>query len=433
MQKQLNYYLPLVVFIVMLAAFLLIHTGTAFAADENSDDAPVTEQPRAIMEQQNEAGATLPVGTPEAAPENTPREKKELFPSDIQTVITDTGRQIIKSYTLTADDKPADIPRESFIRDGWRYSLTDITQHKISGTDVRAHTETVEIESATKDMNEILQQLAPALPYESADGYFGVLTLDLASVVCTEAGYKNSNYTVSATREYPHLSTNDLSLIPKNITEKGRTLTLDSVNWEAQQTSNIDYVDIPQSYRAVATYTAKASASVVTGYVTTAEYKGDVAKAVTGDTIYVANFVGENLHPALALAVEVAEKGGTEFTLVPLLSAIIILAALLGGGIAFLLLRHNVKVYNLHDGSKMLVAKVRISEKHPVIDLTPLEGRAKSNAFSLEIDRLGAKAMSGKTLDIVYGGKRLNHIIAYEGGVYRIEANFDTGTIKVLY
>jgi hypothetical protein len=34
---------------------------------------------------------------------------------------------------------------------------------------------------------------------------------------------------VTATREYPHLSTNDTSLIPKTITDNGRTLELDNV------------------------------------------------------------------------------------------------------------------------------------------------------------------------------------------------------------
>jgi hypothetical protein len=371
--------------------------------------------------------------------------RDELYPADVQTVIDDNGRQIVRTYILTAEQDPADFPRASFIRDGWMYTLTDITQQRTSETDTRSHTETVTINTDTNDLHEIIKQLSPTLEYLSQDGYRGILTLDLTSVNCEAAGHRNSSYTVTATREYPHLSENDLSLIPKTITDNNRTLELDSVTWEVQQHIYVDYHAIPYSYRAIAKYTATASRRVVTGYVTAAEYRGEIAKTVTGDTIYKAYFEGAEINPeptpepspeptptAEPIPAPVNEK--TPVSTVPLLIGIAITAALLGGVAVYFFLRHNVKVYSVRgDGYRVLVAKVRISVKNPVIDLTPLDRNSDSKCFDLEIDRFAASALNKKTVTVICGSKKLEHRIAYEGNTYRIEVDFNAATIRAIY
>ena len=99
-------------------------------------------------------------------------------------------------------------------RNGWRYSLTDITERRITNVDTRNHVETVEINTDTKELNDIIRLLSPTLEHETSDGYLGVLALDISSVNCEVAGYRSSSYTATATREYPHLSSADISLIP---------------------------------------------------------------------------------------------------------------------------------------------------------------------------------------------------------------------------
>ncbi|MDR1541094.1 MAG: hypothetical protein LBU32_24480 [Clostridiales bacterium] len=185
---------------------------TVLAAEEGSPDLPTTAP--AIQETAPPPVAIVPLPP---SPEDT---RDELFPTDAQTVTDGDTREIIKTYVLAAGQNPADISRDVFERDGWRYSLTDITEKRANGTDTRAHTETVAINTDSKDLNAIIQQLSPTLEYTADDGYCGLLTLDLASVKCEAAGDKNTGYTVTATREYPHLSANDLSLIPKTITER---------------------------------------------------------------------------------------------------------------------------------------------------------------------------------------------------------------------
>ena len=147
----------------------------------------------------------------------------------------DNGRrEIIRTYELKSGERPEDIPRESFTREGWLYELADITRREAASMDAREKIKTVTIDTATNDMTAILNQLAPTIEYQSEDGYVGVLHLNISSIVVVSAGTRSSSFNVSATREYPHLSTNDTAQIPKTITENGRTLTLSNINWKVK-------------------------------------------------------------------------------------------------------------------------------------------------------------------------------------------------------
>jgi len=224
-----------------------------------------------------------------------------LYPSNVQEILENGVRWIIKTYELGAEESPAGIPRDSFERSagtsGWSYSLTDITKKETAAADVRDRLEVVTINTETKDMETILRQLAPTMEFTTEDGYIGILALDVASITVETAGTKTSSYTASATREYPHLSSNDTSLVPKTITDGGRTLTLASVDWKTNHSMTVDYEQVPASYTAIAVYTASASRTVVTGYTTTAEYKGSVSRLNQGLTVYTAYFMGTEIVP----------------------------------------------------------------------------------------------------------------------------------------
>jgi len=404
------------IFALLLACAMLLSCGlAAIAAEEGSPDLAQAAAPPT-------AATPLPVTQGDMP--------KGLYPTDVQTVILDGARQIIKTYTLTAGQDPAGIPRDNFTRDGWRYELTDITEKRTNETDTKGHTETVEISTETKDLNEIIKLLAPTLDYQGEDGYCGLLALDLSSVSCEAAGYTNSSYTATSTREYPHLSNADTSLIPKAITDNGRTLTLDSVSWETQRYNNVDYEDIPESYRAVAQYSAKASRSVVTGYVTTAGYIGEVSRTAAGDTVYTVYFSGSEIGPAPKLVELPIVEHNSAFPVVLFLIVLAaILALLAGAGAYWYLLRHNVKVYKDIDGKRTLVAKDKISVKKALIDLSPLDGYY----FIIEIDKYAAKALNSHRVEIRHDATSQKHKIAYEGNAYTIEADFVAGTVQAIY
>lgn len=218
-----------------------------------------------------------------------------LYPINVWETQEGGRREIIKVYELSSSEMPEAIPRESFERGGYLYELSDITKKETAYADTKEESQTVTLDTDTKDTDAIIKLLAPTKEYRSEDGYIGVLNLDVSSIKVQTAGTKTSNYTVSATREYPHLSSNDTSLVPKTITDNGRTLTLANVTWKQQTSATVDYDQLPNSYTAVASYTANASKTTVTGYTTTAVYRGNVSKINTGKTIYTACFIGTKI------------------------------------------------------------------------------------------------------------------------------------------
>jgi hypothetical protein len=264
---------------LLCAVFLLAFPLAAYASGSDGDGVSIT--------------VVIPNTTREApAPAPSPRPANYLFPVSVWENHDGGRREIIRTYHLNAGENPRDISRESFTREGWLYELADITRNETASADAREHTETVSIDTATNDMAAILRLLDPTMEFQSDDEYIGVLTLDISSIKVETAGTRTSSFDVSATREYPHLATNDTSLIPKTITDNGRTLTLSGIDWRVQNYTTIDYIRVPDTYTAVATYTGTGSRTTVTGYITTAEYNGQISKLITGRTVYTAYFIG---------------------------------------------------------------------------------------------------------------------------------------------
>jgi len=267
-----------IILMLLCTVFLLAFPMTSLASDNDGDGVSIT--------------VVIPRTAKEVPTAVSQQPINQLYPIGVWESREGGRREIIKTYELNAWENPADIPRESFTREGWLYELTDITRKETASADAREHTETVTIDTETNELAEILQLLTPDIEYQADDGYTGELYLDITSIQVETAGTRTSSHTVTATREYPNLSSNDLSLVPKTITENGRTLTLAGVDWRSQMTAVVDYAQIPTSYTAIARYTGTASRTTVIGYTTTAEYHGTVSKIIPGKTLFTAYFLG---------------------------------------------------------------------------------------------------------------------------------------------
>ena len=233
------------------------------------------------------------------------------YPSGVAEIRDGSGWQIVKTYELADGEDPAGIPREPFERGGWAFTLTDITRAETSVAETREHTETVTLETETNELETILPLLPPTMEYRSEDGFVGILSLDVSSIAVETAGTRASSYTMSVTREYPHLSTNDTGLVPKTVTDRGATYSLAGVDWRAGNTVTVDYTALPEYYTAIATYTATGTSTRVTGYATTAEYTGTLAKLSQGRVIYTAYFLGEEiLMPLEIMAAGIPDTAG---------------------------------------------------------------------------------------------------------------------------
>ncbi len=144
--------------------------------------------------------------------------------------------RINKIYQLSLSDDPSGIPTGDFDRSGRHYYLLDMVRKDEVGVDTQPHTETVTMDSDTGDLAEVLKRLDAQMEVATEDGHTGTLVLDHTSVKVEVKGYKTSSRSLSATRTYPSLSDADLDLIPKTISDGGRTLTLADVQWASDGT-----------------------------------------------------------------------------------------------------------------------------------------------------------------------------------------------------
>ena len=249
-----------------------------------------------------------------------------LYPVEVTEYMEGDSSRLKKIYLLTPADDPSLIPTEDFDREGQTYTLLDITRQDQVETDTRDYTETVTLESKTKDMDAILPQLTATLEVDTEEGYTGVLTLDTASIQVEAAGYSTSTRAVTAARTYPNLSDADVSLIPKSIEDGGRTLELANVQWQ----------EAGEFYTANATYTGTASSKYATGYTVTAEYSGEVSKTTNDTVTYAAVF---SANPP---QMQTAAKSGMNWRWLLVLPAGAAAAGLFFGG-KFLLKKHKSK------------------------------------------------------------------------------------------
>lgn len=220
---------------------------------------------------------------------------QSYYPTDVTQ--SEDGKEIRKTYELSADQDPAGIPTEDFAQGDFHYTLKDLLREEIPEHQERSHTETVTQSSQTNDKTAVLASLPQTKTYASEDGYTGTLTLQPDSVRIEAAGYTNSTKTVTATRSYPNLSSQDTSYIPKTIEDNGKTLTLQSITWQTDNTVTVGGVQIGNRFTAVATYAGTVTSSSVTGYTVTAEYTGTVSRDGVSKIRYTAVFEGVALAP----------------------------------------------------------------------------------------------------------------------------------------
>ena len=233
---------------------------------------------------------SVPVQAAEAADATKPARDSAYYPISVEeyTAGDFDEPRIQKVYQLSLDDDPGLIPTEDFERNGRLYYLLDMTRKDEVGVDTKPHVQTVTRPSDTNNMEKILQTLDAEIEATTEDGYTGTLHLDHTTVKVTTDGYATKTGTVSATRTYPNLSDADLSLVPKTISDGGRSLTLADVQWGNSTQEEGD--GVVTRYTATARYIGSTSSKYATGYTVTADYSGEVSKTGCNVVTYTAVF-----------------------------------------------------------------------------------------------------------------------------------------------
>lgn len=212
-------------------------------------------------------------------------------PTDTVVQNLNGSQQVIKTYTIDPSTDPQELIEEPFVLDGYLYTFADIVKTDNHVEDVKSHTETVTVDTSKDDLNVILQQLAPVIEYD--DGlYSGTLSLDHTSLHTEATGYSTRSYTVSETKTISQLDRNDMSYVPATTVKNGVTLNLAGVDWQVTGTDLVGEVLSPSSWQAVATYSGKAYYKAADGYITTAEYVGDITRAGVESVTYTVTYLG---------------------------------------------------------------------------------------------------------------------------------------------
>lgn len=222
-------------------------------------------------------------------------ESPVCYPTAIS--VSDDGTELKKIYDLSPEADPAGIPRSDFERNGFHYTFVDILRQELPEYEERSHTETVTVNSQKKDMESVLALLPQEREVVTDDGLIGTLTLKLDTVRVEVAGYGSSTKELTATRTYPNLDGQDTAYIPKTVEDNGRTLTLQTVNWQTSSSDNVDGYAIGERFTAIATYAGTSTSSYVSGYTVTADYTGMVSHINLDRVRYVAIFEGVSLAP----------------------------------------------------------------------------------------------------------------------------------------
>lgn len=322
-------------------------------------------------------------------------------------------QRMVKTYILAPDADPDSLKEPSFDYDGFHYTWAYTTKEEQPYLGTKTVTETVTVETAKKDLTQILAELAPSIPYDK-DGYTGELALDHTTLVTEAAGYTTKYSTVTDTKVIANLDRNDMSYVPATTTKDGKTLSLVDVEWQVTGTDLVGEALVPSRYQAVATYSASSSYSVATGYVTTAEYSGEVTAEGIESVTYTVVYTGTEIVPVEE------DQTGAGFSLplgvaLPILGGILLV--LLLGVLAFLLLKHRKNVYlyipDIRPNDYKLVAKFRVAPETPEIDITGAD-TGSSEIVAVEVKRALAKKLVGQTFTVHHAFGTHQYIITQD-------------------
>ena len=206
------------------------------------------------------------------------------------------SQQVVKTYTVSPEVDAQTLIEEPFQLEGFLYTYADIVKQENQVAERQFHTETVTVETAKKSLDVILEQLAPTMEYDDGT-WAGTLALDHTSINTQAAGYTTGRSTVTATKTIGPLDRNDMSYVPATTTKNGVTLNLSNVEWQVIGADVVGDVMAPCSYQAVATYSGKSYYKAATGYVTTANYVGEVTHEGVESVTYQVTYLGKEYEP----------------------------------------------------------------------------------------------------------------------------------------
>lgn len=305
-------------------------------------------------------------------------------------------QRMVKTYVLSPDTDPSTLREPSFDYDGYRYTWAYTTKEEQPFLEAKTVTETVTVETSSKDLSAILEKLQPSIAYDDGE-FIGELALDHTTLTTEPAGYTTKYSTTTETKVIGNLDRNDMSYVPATTAKNGKTLSLVNVEWQVTGTDLVGEALVPSRYQAVATYSASSSYQAATGYVTTAEYTGEVTASGIEHITYTVVYTGEKLESDGLVSVL---PGGSLF---PVLGLVLLLLLATALGVLLFRRRKNVLVYVPGDRPQdyQLVAKFKVKPEKPEIDIGALD-LAPDGRVAVEIKHSLVKKIFGQVFTVYH-------------------------------
>ena len=327
-------------------------------------------------------------------------------------------QRLVKTYTLDPETDPDTLKEPSFDYEGYRYVWAYTTKEEAPYQETKKVTQTVTVETSSKDLSVILEQLTPTISYD--DGEFsGELALDHTTLTTEASGYTSKYSTISETKVIGNLDRNDMSYVPATTVKNGKTLSLVNVEWQVTGTDLVGEALLPSRYQAVATYSASSSYQVATGYITTADYIGEVSASGIDHITYTVVYAGTEIvpEPDPNSSGSLFGSGGIGI-LLPLLGLLLLALALAGGGIALFKCRKNVYVYVPGEQPRdyRLVAKFQVKPEKPEIDISGTD-ISQSQSAAVEIKHSLAKRLAGQIFTVHHAFGTHQYTVTRKSGV----------------
>ena len=388
------------------------------------------------------AAANEIVTAPQTTEINAVPDEPELIrpsPINIEQKNIDGTQYLIKTYETAVDFNPSILVEDGFEKDGYIFAYQSTGKEEKENKSTNPVTEPISVETSSKDLEDILKRLPVTKDYNDAEGFSGILTLNISSIYTEVAGYDTKTWTVSTTQEYPGLMYADPSYVPQTATKDGHTLNLADVKWVVMGTGLAGDTLVPTEYKATAVYSKKVNSQVPSGYITTANYEGTAEKTEVDTVLYKLTYIGTQIYiPPIesVLTDELQSASNIEKTPFPWGAAatvfsIILSIALLAFAVYMLFksiqANKGIQIYNLMDKDYICIGRQIIDFNKPVLDLNPFKDMIQSNTFSFVLDKQTCKKLYGRNIAVTLDDLTVNHMVKGYNEEYRF--NLELGGI----
>lgn len=242
------------------------------------------------------------------------------------------------------------------------------------------------LETNTDNLEKVISMFNETKDAEE-DGYTGILTRDDSSLKISINNSYQEEYKVYLQKTYKNVPSNELNDIPKTIKSNGTTYYLVNPVWTISETTKVSDNDVPVKYNGTMYYEGVKSKTIVTSYLATIKYSGELSKQVPDTTTFKVKYK------------EVKDYSGIINTILAT-SGIILFS-----GIIIFHIR-NVKIYNLQNGEYKLIKKIHLNKNKMLIDLTPTNLQTRS--YKIVLSKSLYKSIKGKNIKFKYFDKVIN-------------------------